>query len=111
MALTTGMDTAFTMRHMRVGVRLNSRVNLRVDWNENGHSLSADGYTVDISPRGCLAIVAQVFPVGQKLVVTNVSSGKSTDATLIWRGHEGRLGWEFGLELDDPATDFWGVEF
>jgi len=99
------------MRHMRSGIRLNSRINLRVEWKEDRLTRSADGHTVDISPKGCLAIVAQGFPLGQKVVVTNVSNGKSSEATLIWRGHEGRQGWELGLELESPAVDFWGVEF
>ncbi len=106
-------DVTFTtkMRHMRVGIRLNSRINSGVEWKENKQTLSADGYTVDISPKGCLAIVAQGFPLGQKMVVTNALNGKSAEATLIWRGHEGRQGWELGLELESPAADFWGVEF
>jgi len=99
------------MRHMRAGIRLNSRINLRVEWKERRQTLSAEGYTVDVSPKGCLAIVAQGFPLGQKMVLTNVSNGKSSVATLIWRGHEGRQGWELGLELERPAADFWGVEF
>jgi PilZ domain len=106
-------DVSFStrMRHIRAGIRLNSRINLRVEWKEHRQTLSADGYTVDISPKGCLAIVAQGFPLGQKMVVTNVLNGKAAVATLVWRGHEGRQGWELGLELDSPAADFWGVEF
>jgi PilZ domain len=106
-------DVSFStrMRHIRAGSRLNSRIDLRVEWKEHRQTLSADGYTVDISPKGCMAIVAQGFPLGQKMVVTNVSNGKAAVATLVWRGHEGRQGWELGLELDSPAADFWGVEF
>jgi len=102
---------ATKMRHMRTGIRLNARINLRVEWKEHRETLSADGYTVDISPKGCLAIVAQGFPLGQKMVVINVLNGKSAEATLVWRGHEGRQGWELGLELERPVADFWGVEF
>ena len=102
---------ATKMRHMRVGIRLNSRISLRVEWKEHRETLSADGYTVDISPKGCLAIVAQGFPLGQKMVLINVLNGKSAEATLVWRGHEGRQGWELGLELESPVGDFWGVEF
>jgi len=109
--LANDVSYATNMRHMRAGIRLNSRINLRVEWKEHRQTLSADGYTVDISPKGCLAIVAQGFPLGQKMVVTNALNGKSAEATLIWRGHEGRQGWELGLELESPAADFWGVEF
>jgi hypothetical protein len=31
------------------------------------------------------------------------------DAILVWRGHEGRTGWELGLELQD--TEFRGMDF
>jgi len=97
--------------HIRAGVRLNSRVELTVEWEEGGKTLRAKGYTVDISPKGCMAIVEQGLPVGQKLRVVNGMSGKTAGGTLIWRGHEGRKGWEFGLELEESARDFWGVEF
>ena len=100
-----------SIRDMRAEPRLYLRMNLWVEWREHGETLSAQGYTVDISPKGCLAIVAQGFAVGQKLVVQNELNGKSAEATLIWRGHEGPKGWELGLELEDAAGDFWGVEF
>ena len=96
--------------HIRAGVRLNSRVELMVEWEEDGKTLQAKGYTVDVSPKGCMAIVEQGLAVGQKLRVVNKLSGKTADAVLIWRGHEGRKGWEFGLELEASEGDFWGVE-
>jgi hypothetical protein len=99
------------MKHLRAGTRLNSRVPVGVAWSENGALRKAHGYTVDISPKGCMAIVEQGLAVGQKLRVVNGMSGKTAEATLIWRGHEGRKGWEFGLELEGSAGDFWGVEF
>lgn len=98
-------------KQIRGGVRLNSRVELLVEWRENGQTLQAPGYTVDISVKGCMAVVEQGFPVGQKLRLINKANGKSSDATLIWRGHEGRKGWELGLELAGPGGEFWGVEF
>jgi PilZ domain len=97
--------------HLRAGIRLNSLVELTVEWEEGGKTLRAKGYTVDISPKGCMAIVEQGLLVGQKLRVVNGMSGKTAGATLIWRGHEGRKGWEFGVELEESARDFWGVEF
>jgi len=97
--------------HVRSGERLNSRVQLTVEWDEGGQTLQAKGYTVDISPKGCLAIVEQELPVGQKLRIVNGLSGKSASATLIWRGHEGRKGWELGLELEGMQEDFWGLEY
>lgn len=97
--------------HIRSGERLNSRVQLTVEWEEGGKKLSASGYTVDISPKGCMAIVEQGLPVGQRLKVVNGMNGNTAAATLIWRGHEGRKGWEVGLELEGTEGDFWGMEF
>jgi hypothetical protein len=97
--------------HQRATVRLNSRVPLGLEWSEGGQQHSETGYTVDVSPKGCLAIVPQGFVVGQKLRVVNKVNGNASDAVLIWRGHEGRGGWELGLELQGPLQDFWGVEF
>jgi len=98
-------------KHIRARARLNSRVELTVEWQENGRTLQANGYTVDVSPKGCLAIVEQGLLVGQKLRLINTVNGNSTGARIIWKGHEGRKGWELGMELDGAEGEFWGVEF
>jgi hypothetical protein len=98
-------------KSMRAGVRLNSRVAVAVEWTESGRELRAEGYTVDIGPKGCLAVVAQGFGVGQHLRLINLTNGNKCGAVLIWRGHEGRKGWELGLELRDATAEFWGLDF
>ena len=98
-------------RHIRAGVRLNSRVPVAIEWKEEGRELRAEGYTTDISPKGCLAVVPQGFALGQRLKLVNLLNGNRSEVVLIWRGHEGRGGWELGLELQEPPADFWGVEF
>jgi hypothetical protein len=55
--------------------------------------------------------VPQGFALGQKLKLKNGSNRKESEAILIWRGHEGRSGWELGLELVHPPEEFWGVDF
>ena len=99
------------LQYMRAGARVNSRVQVEVEWVDGGTKHRAEGYTVDISPKGCLAIVPQGFAVGQKLRLKNGSNQRESEAILIWRGHEGRSGWELGLELVHPPEEFWGVEF
>jgi len=99
------------LKHIRAGVRVNSRVNVAVEWAETGRELRAEGYTVDISPKGCLAVVPQGFLVGQKLRLINLTNNNACDAVLVWRGHEGRRGWELGLELQEPSNEFWGLDF
>ena len=106
-------DTSFEarMRYTRSSGRLNSRVAVAVEWADAGRSLRAEGYTVDIAPKGCLAVVPQGFTVGQRLRLINLTNQISCEAVLVWRGHEGRAGWELGLELQEPSLDFWGLDF
>ncbi len=99
------------MKYTRAGVRLNSRARVAVEWSEGGRTMRVEGTTVDISPKGCLAVVPQGFTVGQKLTLVNLTNNNSCEAVLVWRGHEGRSGWELGLELKDPEFDFWGLDF
>jgi PilZ domain-containing protein len=98
-------------RDIRAGVRLNSRVPVAVEWKEDGRDLSSEGYTKDISPKGCLAVVPQGFALGQRLRLVNLTNKSSCEVVLIWRGHEGRTGWELGLEMQNPPHDFWGLDF
>jgi PilZ domain len=99
------------MKHIRAGIRLNSRVAVAVEWTEGGRTLRAEGYTVDISAKGCLAIFPQGFTVGQRLRLINLTNQHACDSVLVWRGHEGRGGWELGLELQKLPADFWGLDF
>jgi hypothetical protein len=96
---------------VRGTARVNSRVAVAIEWNDAGRSLRAEGYTVDISAKGCLAVVPQAFAVGQKLRLVNLINQISCEAVLVWRGHEGRTGWELGLQLQEPSPDFWGLDF
>src|SRR2546427_7665410 len=104
-------DSGFETRmgDVRGSARLNTRV--AVEWSDAGRSLRAEGYTLDIGAKGCLAVVPQGFAVGQKLRLVNLINQISCEAILIWRGHEGRTGWELGLELQEPSRDFWGLDF
>jgi hypothetical protein len=44
------------------------------------------------------------------LLLVNLVNSSRCEAVLIWRGHEGRKGWELGLELVGPSQSFWGVD-
>ena len=90
--------------------RLNSRVAVAIEWDESGQNLRAEGYTADISPKGCLAVIPHSFAVGQKVKLINLSNQISCEAVLIWRGHDSRAGWELGLALQQPPADFWGLD-
>lgn len=95
---------------LRAGVRVSSRVPVAVEWAESGRAMRAEGYTVDASTKGCLAVIPQEFAVGQRLRLINLGNKNTCEAVLIWRGHQGRTGWELGLELPDASMDFWSLE-
>lgn len=99
------------MQNNRAGMRVNSRVPVAVEWAESGRAMRAEGYTADVSTKGCLAVIPQGFPVGQRLLLVNLINKNACEAVLIWRGHEGRTGWELGLELQETSMDFWGLDF
>jgi len=98
-------------KEIRETGRLNSRVRLAVECTQDGQVVRAEGYTKDISAKGCLAVVPHGFAVGQKVRVINLVNQNASDAYLIWRGHEGPAGWELGIELQEPMADFWGLDF
>lgn len=97
--------------YVRATVRVNSRVPVVIEWEEGGQTNRAEGVTMDVSVKGCMAVVPKEFAVGDKLRVVNKVNGQTCEATLVWRGHSGRAGWELGLELQAPPEEFWGVEF
>ncbi len=99
------------VRHARSRARLNSRVPVAMGWTENGQVKSGLGSTVDVGTRGCLIVVPQEFGVGQRLELTNLVTNQVCSAVIMWRGHQLRTGWEFGLELQNPPEDFWSIQF
>jgi len=109
-ALLKDMSYEARVSQIRCSGRVNSRVAVAVEWNEAGKKLRAEGHTADISSKGCLAVIPQGFAVGQKLRLVNLTNQNSCEAVLVWRGHEGRKGWELGLELQDATLDFWGLD-
>ena len=111
MALLRDVSFETRLGEVRSSGRLNSRVAVAIEWKDEGKSVRAEGYTVDIGAKGCLAVVPQAFAVGQKLRLINLTNQISCEAVLVWRGHEGRTGWELGLELQEPSADFWGLDF
>ena len=108
---TSDFGIAAKDEHIRSVVRVNSRVPVIVEWAEDGQSRSVEGVTMDVSVKGCMVVAAQELTIGQKLKLVNKITDVAADAVLIWRGHQGRTGWELGLELQNPPYEFWGVEF
>ena len=98
------------LAYARSTSRLNSRVPVAMEWSEGGGSYRAEGHTLDVSPKGCLAVFPQGFTIGQRLRIRNLVNQVTSEALLVWKGHEGRGGWELGIELIEPPQNFWALE-
>ena len=90
MSVANGANYALKMfEYMRAGARVNSRVPVRLRWQEAGAEHNVDAFTMDISPKGCLVIAPQGFAVGQNLPVKNGSNQKEPEAVLVLEGPPG----------------------
>jgi len=93
---------------LRTHRRIVSRVKFQVEWEEGAQRQKANGVTVDISKSGCLAVVGAGLPLRKRVRLINATSGRTTEAHVVWRDHEA---WDVGLELIKPDPSFWGVKF
>src|SRR3989442_12241085 len=108
-ALLKDMSCQGRMSQSRSTGRLNSRVPVAIEWTEAGGKMRAEGSTVDISAKGCMAVVPQGFSVGQKLRLVNLTNQHSCEAILVWRGGGGGGGGGEGVGGGGRGAAFWGV--
>jgi hypothetical protein len=98
-------------REKRRGVRLNSRVPVAISWESApGQSCEERAHTRVVGPYGCLLVIPADVHVEQPVRVTNLTSSRSNRAVVVWRGPKQGDGWELGIELIEPESDFWGLE-
>ncbi len=94
----------------RRGNRMNSRVRVRAEWDTNNAKQSGEAFTRVINPYGCMVILKETLDLNQRLSLTNVATGSSNAAVVVWKGNPRPEGWEYGIELIAPDMDFWGME-
>ncbi len=96
----------------RRGKRLNSRVPVAIEWEggEAKKSSREETFTRVVGPCGCLVLLNQELNVDQEVRVFNLATSESSSAVVVWKGDHRTDGWELGVELIRPATDFWGLE-
>jgi len=95
----------------RRGHRMNSRVPVRLEWNDgSGSRISVDAHTRVINPYGCMVVLRQSLNLEHRLALTNLASNTSNAAIVVWKGNDRPDGWEYGVELVAPEMDFWGLE-
>ncbi len=95
----------------RRGRRMNSRVPIRMEWDVSaGNRHSVEAFTRVVNPYGCMVVLTDSLELDHRLALTNLASGTSNAAVIVWKGNEQPDGWEYGIELVAPDMDFWGLE-
>jgi hypothetical protein len=98
-------------REKRRGRRMNSRVQIRLEWDPSeGKRRSLEACTRIVNPYGCMVMLTESLELEQRLAVTNLATQASNAAVIVWKGNQQPEGWEYGVELIAPDMDFWGLE-
>jgi len=98
-------------REKRRGRRMNSRVQIRLEWESaDGRRHTLETNTRIVNPYGCMVVLAESLPLDQRLALTNLATEASNAAVIVWKGNEQPEGLEYGIELVAPDMDFWGIE-
>lgn len=111
MSLNKEVSQETQMKQKRRGVRVNSRVQVALEWQgEAGAPCRGEAHTRIVGPYGCLIVLPHKLELEQRIVLTNLVTHQSNPAIVVWKGNERAEGWELGIELIDPKMDFWGLE-
>ncbi len=95
----------------RRGRRMNSRVPVRLEWDEvSGKRSSTEAHTRIVNPYGCMVVLAHALGLEQHVALTNLATKSSNAAIIVWKGQSRPDGCEYGVELVAPELDFWGLE-
>ena len=98
-------------REKRRGRRMNSRVQIRLEWDSGeAERRSVEANTRIVNPYGCMVVLTESLELEQRLAVTNLATQASNAAVIVWKGNKEPEGWEYGVELIAPDMDFWGLE-
>jgi hypothetical protein len=98
-------------REKRRGRRMNSRVQIRLEWDsEGGERRSLETCTRIVNPYGCMVVLTDSLELEQRVAVKNLATEASNAAVVVWKGDQQPEGWEYGVELIAPDMDFWGLE-
>jgi hypothetical protein len=109
--LAPAMPTPGQSSERRRGRRMNSRVPVRLEWDEvSGKRSSAEAHTRIINPYGCMVVLQHALGLEQRVALTNLATHSSNAAIIVWKGQSRPDGWEYGVELLAPEMDFWGLE-
>jgi hypothetical protein len=99
------------MRPKRRGPRMNSRVSVVIACNEHNGPMSYEpAFTRVVSANGCLLVSPKELELQQHLRLTNLSTRRTVEGVVVWKGVQRPDGWDMGVEIATQGLDFWGVE-
>ncbi len=113
MSQKTDQATTTGWQDRRRGVRLNSHVQVAVEWeNAAGELQRARGFTRVVNSGGCLFLLPQDLPLDLRVRITNLSlkDSEPAPAIIVWKGRETPDGFEIGAEFVKSQLDFWGLQ-
>lgn len=111
MLMNKDLPPTYKTRASRRGVRVNSRVPVRIEWDvDTENPLSEQAYTRVVNCYGCLLVAPHELSLEQKIQLRNLANHRNNDAVVVWKGKHRVDGWELGVELINPEMDFWGLE-
>jgi hypothetical protein len=100
-----------SVHEKRRGVRMNSRVPVRLEWEgDAGKRFHVEAHTRVVNPYGCMVVLEQTLDLDHRLALTNLATQTSNTAIIVWKGNKRPEGWEYGVELVAPEMDFWGLD-
>jgi hypothetical protein len=98
-------------REKRRGRRMNSRVQIRLEWEgQAGKRHAVEAQTRIVNPYGCMVVLTESLELDQRLALTNLATQDSNAAVVVWKGNPDGESWEYGVELVAPDMNFWGLE-
>jgi hypothetical protein len=111
MRLQTATLRTPRIEEKRRGVRLNSRVPVTVEWQDAaGAVFREEAFTRTVGSYGCMVVLRGDLLAAQSVRILNNVNQCAAAAVIVWRSAARPDGYELGIELKDPAPDFWGLE-
>src|SRR2546430_2502422 len=82
-----GAGTPGQSSERRRGRRMNSRVPVRLEWDEaSGKRSSAEAQPGIINPYGCMVVPPHPLGLEQRVALTNLATHSSNAAIIVWKG-------------------------
>lgn len=90
---------------------MNARVPVAIECSGmDGTRRVEPGFTRIVNTYGCLLVSPIEFEVHELVRLRNVSTQRTADGRIVWKGAQRSDGWDLGVELMGAGVDFWGVE-